>query len=124
MISDYSSGVFEYSLMRKPAVFYAFDEHQFEYSRGFHRDYRSSTPGKIVRTFDELMETLENRDYEFEKMDAYIEHHFDYVDTGSTDRVIDWILLDNIPQEIRDKIAKRENDNLLLQQLNFSCLKN
>ncbi|MCR4673219.1 MAG: CDP-glycerol glycerophosphotransferase family protein [Lachnospiraceae bacterium] len=123
LISDYSSGVFEYSLMRKPALFYAFDEHQFEYSRGFHRDYRSNTPGKIVSTFDELMEALEKEDFEFEKIDAYIEHHFDHVDTGSSDRVIDWILLGQMPEEITEKIEKRRKEVKLLQQLNFSDLK-
>ncbi|MDO4623543.1 MAG: CDP-glycerol glycerophosphotransferase family protein [Eubacteriales bacterium] len=119
LITDYSSCVFEYSLMRRPCLFFAYDEMQYAYTRGFHRDYASSTPGKICRTFDQLLDALENDDYEFEKMGPYIDFHFDHIDSNSTDRVIDWLILDQIPEEVMAPIKAREEQNARLKAMDF-----
>ena len=43
LITDYSSIVFEYALMHKPVLFYAYDLEQFETEgRNFYEDYASS----------------------------------------------------------------------------------
>ena len=60
LVSDYSSLVFEYALLGKPMLFYAFDEEDYALSRGFHRPYEQAAPGKVCRTFDELLEALES----------------------------------------------------------------
>ena len=122
-ISDYSSGVFEYSLMRKPSLFFAFDEMQFSYTRGFHRDYKTSVPGKVVHTFDELLEAIRNEDFEAEKIEPYINHHFDYIDTNSSDRVIDWFLLDQMPEEYTAKLKAHQEEMERLKQIDFISLK-
>ena len=122
-ISDYSSGIFEYSLMKRPALFYAFDELQYAYTRGFHRDYRESTPGKVCNSFDEIILALKEHDFEFEKMDAYIKHHFDYFDTGASDRVIDWFLLGKMPKEYLDRMGKRKYETNVLRLMDFSSLR-
>ena len=122
LISDYSSAISEYSLMRKPALFYAFDEAQIAKDRGFHRDYRSNTPGRVCGSFEELMTALETGDYEFEKMEAYVRHHFDVLDTHASDRVIDWILLDRMPEELSERLRADEERIRRLQALDFSSL--
>ncbi len=114
LISDYSSSVFEYSLMRRPALFFAYDELQYSYTRGFHRDYRSSTPGKICNSFDELMNSLKNKDFEYYKMEDYIKYHFEFLDSGSSDRVIDYIVYNNLPEY--NKKAK-ENTEAMVRSL-------
>ncbi len=108
LITDYSSSIFEYSIMKRPILFFAFDKIQYSFSRGFHRDYDESAPGKVCETFNELMEALENEDYEFEKVQKYIDEQFDYIDTGSSDRVIDWFLLDKMPQDLRSAIDEHD----------------
>ena len=123
LITDYSSSVFEYSLMRRPMMFFAFDELQYSYSRGFHRDYRSAAPGKVCRTFDELLEAFVAKDFEFEKNAPYIDYHFDHTDNGATDRVIDWFILDEIPEETVQALKQIEEANDRLLRLNFSSLK-
>ena len=122
LISDYSSAISEYSLMHKPALFYAFDERQMISERGFHRDYRSSTPGKVCRTFDELIAALEAGDYEFDKMEDYVRHHFDMLDTHASDRVIDWILLGQMPEEFSERLRADEEKMKRLQALDFRSL--
>ena len=107
LITDYSSNIFEYSLMKKPMLFFAFDEIQYSFSRGFHRDYEESAPGKIVHTFDELLKAIANEDYDYEKVQKYVDLHFDYIDSGASDRVIDWLILGNMPKEMESAINKR-----------------
>lgn len=120
LITDYSSNIFEYSLMRKPMIFFAFDKTEYSLSRGFHRDYDLSAPGKVCETFEELAEAIEKKDFEYEKVEQYIEHHFDYIDSGASDRVIDWILLGKMPQEIKDEIEARKRQNEVMNQLDFT----
>jgi len=122
LITDYSSCIFEYSLMGNPALFFAFDQIQYEFSRGFHRDYEEAAPGKICHTFDEVMTALENEDFDVEKIKKYAEEHFDYTDPHGSDRIIDWILLDQIPQDIRDSLARIDQINEKLLQLDFSAM--
>lgn len=122
LITDYSSNIFEYSLMRKPMLFFAFDEIQYSFSRGFHRDYEESAPGKVCHTFDEVMTALETQDFDYEKVEEYVDVHFDYIDSGASDRVIDWIVLGNIPEDIRADIKAVEDDVEQLYRLDFSAL--
>lgn len=120
MISDYSSGIFEYALMRRPMLFFAFDEVQYSLSRGFHRDYRSSTPGKVCTSFDQLICAIVEGDFEFDKVEPYLNYHFDLIDTNSCDRVIDWLILDQMPEEFREKIRVEEDELARRRQLDFS----
>ncbi len=123
LITDYSSNIFEYSLMRKPMMFYAFDKIQYSFSRGFHRDYEEAAPGKVCYDFEELMQALEKKDFEYEKVEEYVEKHFDYIDSGASDRVIDWILLGNVPQDIKAEISKNAKAIKRMRKLDFSELK-
>lgn len=122
LITDYSSNIFEYSLMRKPMLFFAFDKIQYSFSRGFHRDYELSAPGKVCYSFDELLDAIEKEDFEYDKVDQYIKHHFDHIDTHSSDRVIDWIVLEQMPDDISEKIRKREEEQAMLKTMDFSVL--
>ncbi len=123
LITDYSSNIFEFSLMRKPMLFYAFDKIQYSFSRGFHRDYEEAAPGKVCYDFEQLMQALENKDFEYEKVEEYVEKHFDYIDSRASDRVIDWILFGNVPQDIKQEIAKNAHAIKRMRKLDFSELK-
>ncbi len=119
LITDYSSNIFEYSLMRKPMLFFAFDELQYSFARGFHRNYEEAAPGKVCHTFDELITAMENEDYEFQKVEEYIKHHFDYIDSHASDRVIDWILLDKLPEDLRTDIEKKKQEVQAMEAMDF-----
>ncbi len=123
LITDYSSCIYEFSLMHKPMLFFAFDEMQYSISRGFHHDYRLAAPGKVCNTFEELLTAIREKDFEIEKVEAYIKRNFDIIDSGSSDRVIDWFLLGQIPEQyVREIEARDEEMRLMAQQLDFSLL--
>ncbi|MEU1540697.1 CDP-glycerol glycerophosphotransferase family protein [Actinacidiphila glaucinigra] len=93
LITDYSSVIYEYSLLDRPILFYAYDKDRYSVVRGFHRDYDTVAPGKICVTFDELLSALQNEDYDISKLEQFRQENVDYVDTNSADRVIDWLVL-------------------------------
>jgi len=92
LITDYSSIVYEYSILGRPALFYAYDLEEYIASRDFYEPYESFVPGRIVRTFDDLLDAIRRDEYEIEKVAAFASRHFDHLDGGSTDRVIDLVL--------------------------------
>ena len=96
---------------------------QYSISRGFHHDYRLAAPGKVCNTFDELLKAIKEKDFEYEKVEAYIERNFDVIDSNSSDRVIDWFLLDKMPQKYVDEINARDEEmKLMYEQLDFVSL--
>ena len=97
LITDYSSVVYEFSLLNRPMLFYAYDKDTYSAVHGFHRDYDATAPGKVCMTFDELVKALQNEDYDMSKVEAFRRENFDYLDTGSADRVIDWLILNDPP---------------------------
>ena len=59
LITDYSSVFFDYSLLRRPIIFYAYDlENYRDNLRGFYLDYESALPGPIVENQSDLWTTL------------------------------------------------------------------
>lgn len=61
LITDYSSVMFDYSLLNRPMVFYAYDWHEYaEDLRGTYFDLREQAPGPFVESEGELFDTLED----------------------------------------------------------------
>ncbi|MBY7144662.1 CDP-glycerol glycerophosphotransferase family protein [Virgibacillus sp. NKC19-3] len=94
LITDYSSTIYESSLLNIPMIFYAFDLEEYISARDFYDEFESFVPGKITRNFDELITALEKEDYEFEKVKKFRELNFEFLDGRASDRVIDWLILD------------------------------
>lgn len=93
LITDYSSNFYEYALMERPVIFYTYDRVVYELTRGVHRSVKDTAPGKVCDTFEELMESLNNKDYEIEKLIRFKNENFSEYDGCASDRVIDTILL-------------------------------
>ena len=93
LITDYSSNYYEYALLKKPVLFYTYDREKYELLRGVHRSVKEHAPGKICDSFEELMKALHEKDYEYEKIEKFVEDNFGEYDGRACDRIIDQILL-------------------------------
>lgn len=93
LITDYSSIVFEFSTLGRPMLFYAPDLDGYTAERDFYIPFAEFVPGRIVRTFDALLDAIRREDHEAEKVPAFAARHFAHLDASSTDRVIDQVLL-------------------------------
>jgi CDP-ribitol ribitolphosphotransferase len=93
VVTDYSSLVFEYSTLGRPMLFFVYDLEEYVATRDFYQDITELAPGKLVRTFEELLAAIRAGDFEQHKVEAFAATHFDHRDAGSSDRVIDEIIL-------------------------------
>ena len=93
LITDYSSIIYEYSLLDRPMLFFAPDKLNYAATRGFHREFDDTAPGRVCTTFDEVLKAITRDDFQREKVAKFRSENFDRVDTGSADRVIDWLIL-------------------------------
>ena len=73
LITDYSSVFFDYAILGRPIVFYAYDEDEYKDDlRGLYFDMEKYCPGPVVKTQDELAKAL-NSDMESYK--PYLERY-------------------------------------------------
>ena len=91
LITDYSSIFFDFAYMRKPTVFYQFDEEEYrerQYKQGWF-DYRNTPLGDYTKDRDTLLRVLEKRLAEgIKKLDEEkIKSIFGYSDNGNNERI-------------------------------------
>lgn len=91
LVTDYSSVVFEASLLDIPMLFYAYDLEEYIESRDFYYDFKSFVPGKIVRTQEELTSAVLNEDFDLGKTEEFKNKFFDYPDGGASKRAAELI---------------------------------
>lgn len=114
LITDYSSIIYEFSLLNRPMLFFAYDKEVYAATRGFHRDYELTAPGKVCETMDDLVKALQDEDYDMWKIEAFRRENFDVIDTHSSDRVIDQLILsDPRTSEIPAEESIREETTLV-----------
>src|SRR5699024_5684521 len=111
LITDYSSVIYEYSLLERPMIFFAYDLDTYSATRGMHKDYREAAPGNIATTFDELVELIRMPDLSNEMTKEFVKENFDYVDTHNSDRVIDPLILSE-PADDPDPAAGDGEDEI------------
>ncbi len=102
LITDYSSVIFEASILNIPMLFYSYDLKEYSKDRGFYFDYRIFVPGKIVFNFKDLVKAIYNNDFEIFKVQKFKNMFFNDFDGKSSHRVAD-LILNEITKEWIDK---------------------
>ena len=92
MITDYSSICFEYSLLNKPMIFFTYDLEEYIEKRDFYYPFESFVPGPIVRTTEEIIDTIKNSNFDLNKVENFREKFLSSLDGKSTKRVVDELL--------------------------------
>lgn len=92
LITDYSSILFEYSIYKKPMLFYAPDMEEYGVERGFYLDYQK-LPGTVVTRQEELaaqvVRALADNGKETEKVAAFYQAYMSGCDGKVTKRLAD-----------------------------------
>ena len=93
LITDYSSVFFDMIYMRKPIIFFQFDEEKFrrqQYQQGYF-DYHNNPFGETVDSTKRVVDVLEkNIENDYNVTSAYLEEHarlFPYFDTDNSERI-------------------------------------
>ncbi len=91
-VTDYSSLVFEYSLFRRPMIFFAYDLEDYYDWRGFYYRYEDFVCGPVVTTNLELIRTIQNIDtYDISRVEAFRERFMTACDGHATERILDTV---------------------------------
>jgi CDP-glycerol glycerophosphotransferase len=84
MITDYSSVMFDYSLLKRPMFFFAYDLENYENNlRGFYFDFLKEAPGPISKTTDQLISDIKSYDEkEWEEKYSQFSQKYNSADDG------------------------------------------
>lgn len=98
LITDYSSVLYDFLLTMKPMIFFATDLDKYTEVRDFYYNYETFVPGPIVKTGDQLIETLKNfnklEDKYREKRKSMRDQFNKYHDGRATQRIIKYLELE------------------------------
>ena len=93
LVTDYSSAIFEFALLRRPMAFFAPDLDAYEEERGFYIDYRACVPGPVFETTEGLVAYVAGGDFDVSRVAAFARTWFDVADGRSSARFVDRIVL-------------------------------
>jgi len=101
LVTDYSSVMFDYSILKRPMFFFAYDFYKYKNElRGFYFSYSKEMPGPISTTTEELIEDIRNyraEEYE-ERYKSFMEKYNTLDDGMASERVLD-LLRELIPHK-------------------------
>lgn len=102
LITDYSSVAFEFALLERPMIFYAYDINEYEHHSGLIEHYKYQMPGPIVDTTEELIQIIQKHSFDFEKIRVFKEEWNQYSKGNSSDQLAD--LISKMYEEKQEKV--------------------
>ncbi len=91
LISDYSSVIFEYSLLVRPMIFFAYDLEEYDRDRSFYNKYEDFVPGEIVRDTEGIINAVKaaQNSFDGQRVESFKEEFMNACDGHSTERIAD-----------------------------------
>ncbi|MEY8349273.1 CDP-glycerol glycerophosphotransferase family protein [Bacillus cereus] len=71
LITDYSSIPFEFCLLNKPIIFFAYDLKRYMKKRGVIGDYVSDIPGPVAYTTEEVVQVIKSGNFRVDTMNEF-----------------------------------------------------
>lgn len=66
LVSDYSATIFDFAILEKPILAFAYDYEEYSRTRGIYQDLEEIIPGNVCTTQEELIEHIQIIDYQKE----------------------------------------------------------
>ncbi|MEC2160909.1 CDP-glycerol glycerophosphotransferase family protein [Virgibacillus halodenitrificans] len=91
LITDYSSIPFEFSILGRPMIFYAYDLEEYEQQRGFWEDYETLVPGPIAKNTNEIIQLIRTNSFHLPKIRHFAKEWNTYSHGHSSKNIIDFL---------------------------------
>lgn len=88
LVTDYSSSIFEWALLRRPLVLLVPDLEEYERDPGLYLDFSHEMIGTQVQTTDEVIEAILEERFDLSGYDAFIERHLAACDGQASERFV------------------------------------
>ncbi|UXR73488.1 CDP-glycerol glycerophosphotransferase family protein [Staphylococcus sp. IVB6238] len=98
LITDYSSVMFDFGVLKRPQIFYAYDLEDYDSRlRGFYMDYQNNLPGPIIQNEEDLIHLLKSgedlkKNY-MEPLEQFYETYCSLETGDASKKVIDRIMM-------------------------------
>lgn len=110
LITDYSSVCFEFALLNKPMLFFAFDVEKYIEERDFYYNYFDFIPGPLIRDTDEMITTIKEEKFQMEKIEPFVGYFFDDTLGQASKNVVDEVIIPSLEND--DKGEEEEKAKL------------
>lgn len=111
LITDYSSVCFEFALLNKPMLFFAFDVEQYIEERDFYYNYFDFIPGPLVRTTTEIVESIKKEEFDLGKIKPFVKYFFNDTLGKASENVVDQLIIPSL----YDELIEEEDEQTALQ---------
>lgn len=93
LISDYSATIFDYSILERPIISFAYDYEEYSQNRGFYENLRDVVCGNVFKTQEDVISHIKNMDNKKEiKKAASIKNRYIDTDGQATEACIDFLV--------------------------------
>lgn len=105
LITDYSSVCFEYSLLEKPMLFFAFDVEEYLRTRDFYYNYFDFIPGPLVKTTESIISEIKNGEFDKEKNKEFVNYFFGDNLGNATKNLVDNVISPSLSDYEEEEIV-------------------
>ncbi|MEN1967733.1 CDP-glycerol glycerophosphotransferase family protein [Lentibacillus sp. N15] len=88
LITDYSSIPFEFAILERPMIFFAYDLAEYQQTRGFWEDYEMLVPGPVVMNSEQLIKVMQAANYDFAQIRTFAATWNQYSNGHSSDDLV------------------------------------
>lgn len=92
LITDYSSSIFEYALLRRPLILLTADLAEYEREPGLYLDFRTGMIGTQVVDTEGVVDAILNEKFDTSGYDEFIERHLGASDGQASQRFVEHFL--------------------------------
>lgn len=91
LISDYSSIIYDFTILGKPIISFVPDIDEYRISRGFYKDYEKVMPWPICKSENEVVDAILNKEVNVNDIIEFNNRYFKYKDGKSIERILSFI---------------------------------
>ncbi len=99
LITDYSSIPYDFSILGKPMIFFAYDLEKYKKERGLWDQYETMLPGPVVTGTKEIIDTIEKNRFNLAEIETYSKRWNKYSVGSSSANLVDY-LFENKPSKV------------------------
>ncbi len=91
LITDYSSIPYEFSLLRKPMIFFTYDLEEYKRDRGVMGGFEEHLPGPMVKDTESIIDIIKNNRFDLNIIEYYCEKWNQYSKGRSSQNLVEHI---------------------------------